>query len=260
HINLGTGSGLPGSMVTVTAGLVTSGLQVAAAGNDITYNNTALSLNIADCAANPALMRTISGGLIGTVGNLTTMRILVLGAPLNTNPIPDGPLYSCNFGILASALPGTYPLVTSNPVAQDPDGLNLSPVVSSDGSITVTLVGPTATVTSTPTRTATATATFTASNTPTVTNTPPATSTATATNTARSTPTETNTTPPVPTATITDTPTETSTPTITLTPTETATRTETPTITNTPTVTNTPQIVRVNIGTGFGLPNSAVNV
>src|SRR5262249_60016550 len=87
RINIGTGFGLPNTSVNVTASLFTAGLQVAAAGNDITYNNTALSLNIGNCAANPALMRSITGGVLSTVGNLTTVRILVLGAPLNTSPM-----------------------------------------------------------------------------------------------------------------------------------------------------------------------------
>src|SRR5262249_62025001 len=96
----GTGSGRPHSTVGLTASLAPAGLQVAAAGNDITYNNTALSLNIGNCAANPALMRAITGGVLTTVGNLTTVRILVLGAPLNTTPMPDRPLYTCPFAVL----------------------------------------------------------------------------------------------------------------------------------------------------------------
>ncbi|HSP98744.1 MAG TPA: hypothetical protein VL049_16095, partial [Candidatus Dormibacteraeota bacterium] len=48
QINLGSGSGATGGTVAINASLVTAGLQVAGAGNDITFDNTALSLNIAN--------------------------------------------------------------------------------------------------------------------------------------------------------------------------------------------------------------------
>jgi uncharacterized repeat protein (TIGR01451 family) len=282
HINLGTGTGLPGHSVPITASLVTSGLQVAAAGNDITFDNTALSLNIANCVANPSLMRMVSGGVVGTVGNLTTMRILVIGAPLNTDPIPDGPLYTCTFDILGSASPAVYPLTALNFVAQDPNGVNLSPVTGANGSITVTLVGPTATVTNTPTITLTPSVTATATDTPTATNTPTDTATATATNTATdtptgiptATPTDTPTATPTNTATFTptDTPTNTPTATATFTPTNTPTVTDTPTVTETPTITQTPTpsetptpsqtpiSVLLTIGDGNGLAGQQVDI
>ena len=143
QINLGSNSNVPGTTVTITANMVTAGLQVGAAGNDITFDNTAISLNIGNCVVNPALSRTISGGVVSVVGNQTTMRILVLGAPLNTDPIPDGLLYTCTFGILGSASPAIYPLAGSNWVAQDLAGVNLSPVTGTNGSIQVTLIAPT---------------------------------------------------------------------------------------------------------------------
>ncbi len=280
-------------MVSISSTLTSSGLSVAAGGNDISFDNTALALNIANCAASvPG--KSISGGVISVVGTTTTVRVIVLGAPLNPDPIPDGTLYTCGFNILVSALPGIYALTTSNHLAQDPFGVSLSPVVGMNGSVTVTLVGPSATPTNTPTITPTATPSSTPTITPTLTptgtptDTPTVTPTPTDTHTPTETPTETQTSTPsdtptvTPTGTPTDTPTETPTSTPTSTPSDTPTVTPTPTDTSTPTITptstptdtptitptqtptstptNTPQIVHIDLGSNVGLPGSMVNI
>src|SRR4029077_20773330 len=170
------------------------------------------------------------------------VRIFVQNIPPDASPIPDGPLYTCTFQVLAGTVPGVYTLTNSNQLAQDSMGFNVMPVVGANGSITVSFVGPTPTFTRTPTGTRTPTVTPTPTDTPTPTRTP----------TSLSTPTNT------PTAT--DTPTITPTPTNTDTPTRTPTATVTPTNTNTPTVTPTPISVLINIGNSFGAAGSNVPV
>jgi hypothetical protein len=86
-------------------------------------------------------VRTISGGVVSVVGNQTTMRILVLGAPLNTDPIPDGPALHLYLRHPRSGRRDTYPATRLG--AQDLSGGNLSPVTGTNGSIQVTLIAPT---------------------------------------------------------------------------------------------------------------------
>jgi len=162
QINLDSGSAAQGGSVVITASLITGGREVAAAGNSITYDHTAFSLSLANCEPRAASMRTLSGGVVGTSGNMTTVRIVVLGAPLNTDPLPDGPLYSCTFDIRGGASTTTHTLAGSNHVAQDSDGLNLRPVTGSNGSITVTPGDPTPTRTGPPVETTTVSPTPTA--------------------------------------------------------------------------------------------------
>lgn len=178
EVNLDTGSGAPGALVAITAELLTHGQDVAAAGNDITYDNTALSLELADCTSAIG-DKLLTGGVVDIDGTETTFRVFIVGAPLNTDPIPDGNLYTCIFAILPGAASGTYPLTNTNEVAQDPNGVTLSPVIGADGEIVVNTPVPS----STPTATRTATGTVTATGTPTVT------ATRTATRTAPPTPT-----------------------------------------------------------------------
>jgi hypothetical protein len=110
--------------VNVNVSLVTAGCRSPPAGNDITFDNTALSLNIGNCCVNPASVRTISGGVVNVSGNLTTMRIPVWWGAAQHRPDPDGLLYTCTFGILGSASPNTYTLPAPTRIAQDPMGAN----------------------------------------------------------------------------------------------------------------------------------------
>jgi uncharacterized repeat protein (TIGR01451 family) len=234
RIELGSGIGLAGGTVAITTSLTNNGFLVAGTGNDITFLNSALSLDPANCVVNPALGKVIAASIVATDATTSTVRVFVQGPPINNNPIPDGPLYTCTFGIVAGASPDTYALVNSNTIAQDPTGANLTFVSGGDGSVTVVLVLPTSTPSDTPTVTPTPTDTPTATETPTITETP--TSTATPTDTPTQTPTVTNTSTPTntPTVTPTDTPTHTATPTLTFTPTSTFTPTATPTPTPPP--------------------------
>ena len=247
HIDVGTGTGTAGGLVSITTTLSTSGLMVAGTGNDITFDHTALNLTpSADCSLSPALTKVFTASEVGSTATTTTVRLFVQGPP-NT-AMPAGDLYTCTFHILPGTPPGSYLLTNTNLIAQDPNGISLSPVVGNDGSITVSLIGQTATPTRTPTVTATPTPTFTPTSTPTPTWTP--TLTATSTDTPTATPshsptsTSTSTSTPTPsstrTETPTDTPTATATDTATDTPTSTFTATPTDTPTNTPTPTDTP--------------------
>jgi uncharacterized repeat protein (TIGR01451 family) len=179
-IDLDDGFGLAGGTVPITASLSASGLQVAGTGNEITYDHTLFSVNVpGDCVLNPALVgKSLAGGVVGSTATTTTVRIFVQGPPINVDPIPDGPLYTCTFSVLGATLPGTYTLINDNQIAQDPNGQTVA-ITGFDGTITVLLVGPSATPSNTPTDTATPTDTPT--ETPTPTPTPTSTDTPTVT-------------------------------------------------------------------------------
>lgn len=264
RIDVGAGIGLAGGTVTVPVTLSSLGTSVAGTGNDITFPNTALTLNPGNCVLNPALPnKSLVASIVSITFTTTTVRVFVQGPGYNSDPIPDGLLYTCTFGILAGTPPGNYLLTNGNLIAQDPTGANLSPVTGNNGLVTVSLVLPTATASATATRTPTATPTGVATDTPTatptvvVTETPTSTPTPLLSYTPTSTPTDTPTTAPTPTSTATSTPTSTPTdsPTPTFvpsgTPTSTPTATPTSTATNTPTATptNTPTASPTNTST-----------
>ena len=148
QINIGNGTGLHGSTVPITVSLVAGGLQVAGTGNDIAFDTTVLGLTfLSDCVPNPALNRPLSSSVVSTIGNITTIRVLVVGPPLNTNPIPDGPLYTCTFSILSGAAPGATTLTNSNETAEDPNADAIASISGANGTVVVALVGGTPTAT-----------------------------------------------------------------------------------------------------------------
>lgn len=173
EINLGSGSGSEGQVVIINGTLVSAVYEVAAVGNDISFDNTAFTLGLADCSAADS-SRLLTGGVVDITGTTTTLRLFIVGAPINTDVLTPGIAYVCLVTIKAGAAPGSYVLGNATEIAQDPDGITLSPVIGADGSIEVytplPTSTPTATRTATPTitqtRTITATRTFTA--TPTV--------------------------------------------------------------------------------------------
>jgi hypothetical protein len=236
HINIGTGSGLAGTLVTFSTNLQGNGLFPVATSNAFTFETARFSFNLlTGCILNPVLALPPYNKTLGvsdaTPPGVTTTRTIQVSVldPFGSNqPLPDGSLYSCAVTVAAGVLPGSYPIVNGSLYAQDATA-PLS-VLGGNGSVNVTLVGPSPTVTATFTHTPTPTVTVTSTPTATVTETP------TATHTATFTPTETFTATPVDTATFTSTPTATDTPVSTAT----ATATETETPVSTATATNTP--------------------
>lgn len=171
-INLGSGSGAPGQTVAITGTLVTSGRDVAGITNTIGYNNTAFSVALGDCTTTTE--KLVSGGVVGTIGATTLFRVDLIGAPLNTDPLSDGVVYTCVFAVKPGAAPGSYTLSNVSRTASDPDGITIASVAGANGAITVTTPLPTATRTLTPAATATRTVTptVTPTHTATITRTP----------------------------------------------------------------------------------------
>jgi uncharacterized repeat protein (TIGR01451 family) len=196
-ISIGDGVGLAGQTVDipVTLNSTTLGVSVAGTGNDITFDNSALTIDPTDCFPNPLIGKILSAAIVNVSGTSSTLRVFVQGPPINNDPIPDGLLYTCRFEILGGTLPNIYPLIFSGGLAQDDNAMPVGPVAGEDGQILVALVGPT----------------YTPSPTPTITETPSVTPTDTPTDTPTSTPTDTPTN--TPTFTPTNTPTDTPTPT-----------------------------------------------
>ncbi len=155
HIDIGSGIGRPGDPIDVTVALTTSGAQVAATGNDITFNKQVLSLDPSACRVNPAIHKALAVSVLPETQLTRSVRVFVQ-ADDSAAPIPDGPLYTCTFTTASSTLPAVYTLTNSTTIAFDPDGQPLDDVVGADGAVNVSLVvvktaTPTATATASPT-------------------------------------------------------------------------------------------------------------
>ena len=153
HLNIGNGVGRPGDMVDITVSLAAGGVPVAATGNDIIFDGSALAFDLSACHVNPAIKKTLVGSVVSYSDfSFKTVRFFVQ-TDQRTDPIPDGPLYHCSVQIAPSALPGEYGLFNGGASAYDPTG-SFFDVSVEIGSIMVSLVAgpsPTPTATATPT-------------------------------------------------------------------------------------------------------------
>src|SRR5262249_49385267 len=156
---------------TIPVTLASGGESVGGMQNDILFDNTQLTLSAGDCRIN-ADIGTVPDGcnqdpVVGPCKTLsktlkqcgtnpqpaacpanapTTMSLsrAIVAAPAvpNTNPIPDGVLYTCVFSMATGAtLPAT--LTNMNIVASSPTGTRLTDVSGSNGSVTGGGTGPT---------------------------------------------------------------------------------------------------------------------
>ncbi len=121
---------------------------VAGVQSDLAFDPAVFSLAPEDCAINPAIGpgsaadKTLSTSVLDDPTRTRNI-VVALG---NTNPIPDGALYTCNFAVAPDAPLGTYTLESSNARASDPEGQPV-PVTAANCEVEV---GPAPTPTATP--------------------------------------------------------------------------------------------------------------
>ena len=132
QLGIDTDSGGPGDAVNLRVSIDTSALAVIAAGNDLVVDAANFDLDPRTCRANPLLGRS----LLASVPAENRARVLVETSG-NTDPIPDGLLYTCTARIRAAAPPGTYDVGNEIPVAFDASGTGLPTVAGEDGVIVV---------------------------------------------------------------------------------------------------------------------------
>ena len=175
-----TVTGAPGQQVTFTVTLTTAGQAVGGTQNDISFDgiNTPIAAGLRcstthaqhcngdsdcpfgescvpapDCDVNPSISVDKNGTGFGlqppgcTGSACTDLRALILSTH-NTNPIPDGVLYTCTVNISPTAAAGSYAISISGVVLVDPSGSEL-PATASDGAIVVQLMVPSPTPTAT---------------------------------------------------------------------------------------------------------------
>jgi hypothetical protein len=133
----GSGRGGLGDAVPITVSLSTSGVSVAATTNTISFDSTALSIDVSTCHLAPGLMQI---GKVLVVSAVVSGTRFVVESTQNTNPIPPGPLYACTFDISTSALPIAYTLQSFDVSAFGAAGTELPYVSGVSGSITVSFV------------------------------------------------------------------------------------------------------------------------
>jgi lipopolysaccharide export system protein LptA len=144
NINVGMSNGVAGQTVAISVTLIGGNNNLTATSNDIIYDPTqvrvVLNGSAPDCVINPALATNPSPGkmLLASVatvgGGMQRLRAGVV-AFSNSNPIPDGLLFTCNFEIDAAATPGAK-LLDNLPSASDALG-DPAPVGGADGAINV---------------------------------------------------------------------------------------------------------------------------
>jgi hypothetical protein len=239
------GPGIPGGTATATLSLAGDTANAASSADvDINFPNNVLSFSppvTQNCMIASRLSTTHEvAGHLNPAGDTVILSIIVQGTPVQIPHLGDGPLATCNFGVLPGVPTGTAALTLQNAALFDNMG-NPIDVTAVNGSIVISEATPTPTVTVTHLASPTATPTH---------QTPGGTATATPTvtgggggGTATATPTTTSGTPGTPTATHTGgTPSGTGTPTVTHgTPSGTGTPTAThgtPSGTGTPTATH----------------------
>jgi hypothetical protein len=145
-VDVGTGSGRPGSDVTIAVTLDAMGAMVSGTQNRIDFDReTPIAPSRTgrpDCAANPAIDKNATGFRFQPLGcdpliDCVSVSAVVLSFD-NFDPIADGAvLYTCRIAIDPHAPIGTYALHNSNIHASAPNG-QLIPTTGGDGSIAVT--------------------------------------------------------------------------------------------------------------------------
>ena len=161
QINVGSAAVGTDGKATIPVTLSSGGESVGGMQNDIIFDNTQLTLSAGDCRINAdigtvpdgcnqdpvvgpckTLSKTLhacgatpqpAGCPAGAGTNISVFRGIVAATAVpNTNPIPDGTLYTCTFTVVG-ATPIT--LTNSNIVASSPTGTRLTDVSGSNGSI-----------------------------------------------------------------------------------------------------------------------------
>jgi hypothetical protein len=155
------GPGVPGGTATATLSLAGDTANLASSADvDINFPNTVLSFTpplTQNCMIASRLSTTHEvAGHLNSAGDTLILSIIVQGTPVQIPHLGDGPLASCNFGVLPGVPTGTAALTLQNAALFDNLGNPLD-VTAVNGSIVVSEATPTPTVT--PTHLASPTAT-----------------------------------------------------------------------------------------------------
>lgn len=136
QVDLGTGVGLPGGAACVAATLKTNNHTVAGASTDLGFDANQFSMAGCTIAAAIGAGTAADKQLTQTTLGPGQERIAITGVDGNTNPISDGPLYTCVFNLGAGITPGSY-AVSNTVQATAPDGSSL-PAAGASGALVVT--------------------------------------------------------------------------------------------------------------------------
>jgi hypothetical protein len=146
RIDVGHGSGDPGDLVAIPVSLSNCSAPISAVSTDVVYEYDATRVRVKrigatpDCTINPAIgPGTVPGKMLLLAvsdrgGGIERLRVGVISFS-NSQPIPDGLLFTCNFQIDAAAPAGVV-VLHNNPSASTPLGDELL-IYGTDGSVTV---------------------------------------------------------------------------------------------------------------------------
>src|SRR5262249_41162400 len=108
RISIGSAVAGPGDVANVTVSVGAVGVQVAATDNDLAFRGDTLSLDSSGCVLNPAIDKSLRMTVIGGNGAATTTIRVSIQSTQNSDPIANGPLYTCALRVAPTALSGTY--------------------------------------------------------------------------------------------------------------------------------------------------------
>jgi hypothetical protein len=143
RLDVGRGSGLPGSVVRIPITLSQGNGMAIALSADITYDTTHIRVVRTEgvvCAIDPAIgpgsipNKMLLSNVLSAAPPRETIRIGVIAFE-NMLPIPDGVVATCDFRIAPAAPPGEV-VLDNVPGAADVNSNEL-PVVGSDGAVTI---------------------------------------------------------------------------------------------------------------------------
>jgi murein DD-endopeptidase MepM/ murein hydrolase activator NlpD len=142
RIDLNDTTGQPSGTSRINATLTKApGVQVSLAGSDITFDPTILQADCSTCNINPAIgpgtaaNKSLRCARTDIDSNTARLRVDVFATD-NTNPLPDGRLFTCEVKPVSTLARGTIIPLRNQPSAVAPDS-TLIATLGRDGSITV---------------------------------------------------------------------------------------------------------------------------
>jgi hypothetical protein len=122
--------GRPGDLLDLTVSLSASGVEVAATAIDIVFGLGEVTIDPKSCRANPPIMNAITATTPTLPFTGPAVRLFLLPTA-DADPLPNGPLLTCNFQLGISAFPGQYGIYPVQVGAYGRNGVEI-PVIAAD--------------------------------------------------------------------------------------------------------------------------------
>jgi hypothetical protein len=150
YLQVSGGRGAPGDLVHVSVSLVSEGDEISGLSMDLGLGPLLgvipTATGLPSCRLQPAIHKELTGfaylpsGCVGR-NDCTGVRAGILGL-FNTDPLPDGRIFTCDVRIAEDADGGTYDLAVLDATVLDPSGTETSVTARSIGGVVEVLALP----------------------------------------------------------------------------------------------------------------------